>query len=191
MLVNADGAAVRIRVASSPPHLLPRRGLGRPCNHQHQENAACRRTARWRAKAVGQRSAGEDTPRKKETPRPPPTPARVLSTPIQTAANHARLVLSTPIPTAANHFLRVRRPPCARSAPAHRPQSSAHETATPTLRLQRPFTVLQNNSQQRTRLSDVTAPAFQHVARCPHYAEEALDAVLVPQVVNGRVHADA
>jgi hypothetical protein len=58
--------------------------------------------------------------------------------------------------------------------------------------LQRPFTVLQNNSQQRTRLSDVTAPAFQHVARCPHYAEEALDAVLVPrpqQVVDGRVHA--
>ena len=137
--------------------------------------------ARWRAKAVGQRSAGEDTPRKKETPRLPATPARVLSTPIQTAANHARLVLSTPIPTAANHFLRVRRPPCARSAPAHRPQSSAHETATPTLRLQRPFTVLQNNSQQRTHLPDVTAPAFQHVARCPHNAEEALDAVLVPR----------
>jgi hypothetical protein len=58
--------------------------------------------------------------------------------------------------------------------------------------LQRLFTVLQNNSQQRTRLPDVTAPAFQHVASCPHYAEEALDAVLVPrlqQVVDGCVHA--
>ena len=55
--------------------------------------------------------------------------------------------------------------------------------------MQLPFTVLQNNSQQRTRLSDVTAPAFQHVARCPHYAEEALDAVRPLQVVDGRVHA--
>jgi hypothetical protein len=118
VLVNADGAAVRIRVARSPPHLLPSGTTMQPPAPRKRCVPSHCYCNRWRAKAVGQRSTGEDTPRKKETPRPPPTSARVLSTPIQTAANHARLVLSTPIPTAANHFLRFRRPPRARSSSA-------------------------------------------------------------------------
>ncbi len=62
------------------PHTSsPGEDPGQPCNH---EKAACPHTATsWRAKALGQRSAEEVTPRKKDMPSPPSQPcSRALHT---------------------------------------------------------------------------------------------------------------
>ena len=109
VVVNADGAAARIRAAGRPPHLLPRRGSGTT----RQPSAPRKRCVPSHCSVAGQSSRptqrrGKYTKKESNTLAPHPHLLACSPHPSKTAANRARLVLCTSIPTASNH--RVRRP---------------------------------------------------------------------------------